>query len=67
MDERVTLIPKEDFESKVLKKAAESLNFIGLLASAYRAPELLDFLEQLSRGLERFGKLRSPKRPTSSL
>lgn len=59
------LLEEEEFESKVLQEAAESLNFIGLLASAYRAPELLDFIEKLAKGIERFRETRSPKRPMS--
>ena len=65
MEEDSNLLEEEAFESKVLQEAAESLNFIGLLASAYRAPELLDFIEKLARGLERFRETRSSKRPMS--
>lgn len=68
MEEPSHLVEEEEFESKVLQEAAESLNFIGLLASAYRAPELLDFIEKLARGLERFRKSRPrmyPKSPNS--
>lgn len=37
----------EAFESRMLRDAAELLNFIWLLASTYHAPELLAFLEAL--------------------
>lgn len=40
-------LSREEFESRVLREAVESLNYIWLLASAYRAPELLAFLEAL--------------------
>jgi len=46
------LLRAEDFESTVLKEAADKLNFIHRLALAYRAPELLRFLDALARGLE---------------
>jgi hypothetical protein len=59
MDVDTNLVEKEDFESKVLQEAAKSLNFINLLARAYRAPELLDFMEQLALGLERLKDRRS--------
>lgn len=48
---RKPLLREEDFESKILREAAESLNFIWLLASTYRAPELLEFLGRLRREL----------------
>jgi len=40
-------LPSEEFESRVLREAAELFNFIWLLAAAYRAPELLAFIEAL--------------------
>jgi len=46
------LLRREDFESTVLREAADKLNFIYRLAVAYRAPELLEFLEALARSLE---------------
>jgi hypothetical protein len=46
------LVRREDFESTVLREAADKLNFIYRLAVAYRAPELLRFLETLARSLE---------------
>ena len=48
---RKPLVCEEELESKVLREAAETLNFIWLLAHAYRAPEILEFLEKLRRGL----------------
>ncbi len=66
MEEPSHLVEEEEFESKVLQEAAESLNFIGLLASAYRAPELLAFIEKLAAGLERFRKCSPQKRPKST-
>ena len=53
---RRRLIRKEDFDSRVLREAAEKLNFIYGLAIAYRAPELLDFLHALAQGLARGGE-----------
>lgn len=48
---RKPFVNEEEFESKVVREAAESLNFIWLLAEAYRAPELLKFLGRLRQGL----------------
>jgi hypothetical protein len=45
------LIEPGDQESAVLREAAEKLNFIWRLASAYRAPELLEWLDRLSEEL----------------
>lgn len=45
------LMREDAFESRVLREAAESLNFIWLLASTYRAPELLEFVDALGEGL----------------
>ena len=58
------LLEEAEFESKVLQEAAESLNFIGLLASAYRAPELLEFIEKLAGSLARFREKNPAKRST---
>jgi len=59
------LLREEDFESAVLREAADKLNFIYRLARAYRAPELLAFLRALSRGLDDRGdflRVNSPSR-----
>ena len=45
------LLREEDFESTVLREAAEALNIIYRLARAYRAPELLEFLDAVAEGL----------------
>ncbi len=45
------LLREEDFDSTVLKEAADKLNFISCLAFAYRAPELLRFLHALAGSL----------------
>ncbi len=47
------LLREEDFESTVLREAAEKLNIIYRLASTYRAPELLEFLDAVAEGLLR--------------
>lgn len=47
------LLREEDFESSVLREAAETLNIIYRLASTYRAPELLAFLDAVAEGLLR--------------
>lgn len=41
----------DEFESRMLRDAAELLNFIWILASAYHAPELLAFQEALRHRL----------------
>ena len=51
MDRR-GLLSVEEYESGVLREAAKSLNFIWLCARAYRAPELLEFLEALRSRLK---------------
>ena len=51
------LLREEEFDSTVLREAAEKLNFIGRLAYAYRAPELLRFIGALSRSLARLEAL----------
>jgi len=51
------LLREEEFDSTVLREAAEKLNFIGRLAYAYRAPELLRFIGSLSRSLARLEAL----------
>lgn len=43
---------EEEFESKVLREAARTMNFVWELAAAYRAPELVAFLRALAGGLE---------------
>jgi hypothetical protein len=58
---RRRLIREEDYESQVLREAAEKLNFIYGLANAYRAPELLDFLHALAQGLSRGGEVHAPE------
>ena len=45
------LLREEDFDSAVLREAADKLNFIYRLACTYRAPELLRFLSTLASGL----------------
>lgn len=45
------LLREEDFDSSVLREAADKLNFISRLAFAYRAPELVRFLQTLARSL----------------
>jgi len=45
------LLREDDFDSVVLREAAEKLNFIYGLARAYRAPELLEFLDAVAEGL----------------
>lgn len=47
------LLREEDFDSDVLREAAEKLNFIYRLARTYRAPELLEFLDAVAEGLLR--------------
>ena len=42
------LIDERDLDSAVLREASEKLNFIWRLASAYRAPELLGWLDVLA-------------------
>ena len=46
------LLREEDFDSAVLREAADKLNFIYRLACTFRAPELLRFLSTLSSGLD---------------
>lgn len=45
--DRKGLLSVEEYESGVLRETAKSLNFIWLCARAYRAPELLEFLDTL--------------------
>ncbi len=45
------LIEPGDIDSAVLREAAEKLNFIWRLAYAYRAPELLEWLDRLAEEL----------------
>ena len=45
------LLCVEDFDSDVLREAAEKLNVISRLAFMYRAPELLRFLGALAKSL----------------
>jgi hypothetical protein len=45
------LIDEGDIDSAVLREAAEKLNFIWRLAYAYRAPELLEWLDRLTEEL----------------
>lgn len=45
------LLREDDFDSVVLREAAEKLNFIYCLARTYRAPELLEFLDAVAEGL----------------
>lgn len=53
------LLREEDFDSAVLREAADKLNFIYRLARAYRAPELLEFLHALATGLAQGDILRT--------
>ncbi len=46
-----SLVDEEELESKVLREAAEILNFVWLLARTYRAPELIEFLKVVRSGL----------------
>jgi hypothetical protein len=58
------LLREEDFDSAVLREAAQMLNFIGRLAYTFRAPELLRFLGALAKGLARLESLmRSERTP----
>jgi hypothetical protein len=51
----------------VLREATEKLNFIWRLAAAYRAPELLEWLDQVTGELvDRRDFVRSQLRPRSS-
>jgi hypothetical protein len=43
-----TLVDGDRYESTVLREAAEKLNFIWRLAYAYKPPELLQFLVDLT-------------------
>ncbi|HLY10442.1 MAG TPA: hypothetical protein VKW04_14160 [Planctomycetota bacterium] len=45
------LLREEDFDSVVLREAAERLNLIYRLARTYRAPELVAFLDAVAEGL----------------
>ena len=45
------LLDETSYESEVLREAARRLNFIGILASRYKPPELLRFLDDLAQGL----------------
>jgi hypothetical protein len=58
------LVREEEFDSTVLREAAEKINFIGRLAYAYRAPELLRFLGALARSLVRLEGLLRAERAT---
>jgi len=56
------LLCEEDFDSAVLKEAAEKLNDISRLAFMYRAPELLRFLGALAKSLARLeSRLRAER------
>jgi hypothetical protein len=56
------LLREEDFDSTVLREAADKLNFISRLAFLYRAPELLRFLGALARSLARLEALLRTER-----
>jgi hypothetical protein len=56
------LLREEDFDSIVLREAADKLNFISRLAFAYRAPELLRFLGALARSLGHLESLLKAER-----
>ncbi len=53
---------EERWKSKVLREAAKSLNFIGLMAATYRAPEFLEFIEELYRGIDRWRRTAPVRR-----
>jgi hypothetical protein len=46
------LVQGDKYESTVLREAAEKLNFIWRLAYAYKPPELLQFLADLTGELD---------------
>ncbi len=42
---------EEEFESRLLREAARTMNFVWALAAAYRAPELVAFWRALAESL----------------
>jgi len=50
---RPELLRETEWQSAVLREAAEKMNFVWLVASAYRPPEFLSFLDALARGLSK--------------
>jgi hypothetical protein len=54
-NDRPRLLREDEWQSSVLREAAEKMNFILLVTSAYRPPEFLSFLDALSLAL---GKAR---------
>lgn len=46
------LLKEDRYESTVLREAAEKLNFIWRLAYAYKPPEILHFLQDLTGELD---------------
>lgn len=61
------IIDERDIDSAVLREATEKLNFIWRLAHAYRAPELLEWLDLLTGELvDRRGFIQANLKPRKS-